>query len=225
MMAHPAPHDVLDPGFLAMAHLDLEYLGAASHAAMAPELGINALDAFVQAYVGVSTLRQQVAAGGRIHGVITHGGESANVIPARTRSEWYVRAPDAEALATLSTRVEACFQAAGQATGCRCDIARVAPDYHDLVTDRRLAGIFERVAAGTGRTMRWALPGEVHGSSDMGNVSRVVPSLHPLLKLGDGIPNHDPRFADLTVTDEGRAVLRDGVLALAGTVVELVSGR
>jgi amidohydrolase len=224
MMVHPAPHDVLDPGFLAMAHLDVEYHGVASHAAMAPERGVNALDAFVQAYVGVSALRQQVTSDSRVHGVVIDGGESPNVIPARTRSEWYVRATDAESLGALSTRVEACFQAAGQATGCTHDIRRCAPDYHELVTDQALAAAFERAAARVGRRMRRTRPGEVFGSTDMGNVSRVVPSIHPLLALGDGVPNHDPRFSDLTVSADGLAAMRDGIHALAETVIDVVGG-
>lgn len=224
LMIHPAPYDVLDPGFLAVAHLTVDYQGRASHAAMAPELGVNALDAAVQAYVGVSLLRQQMSSADRVHGVIVDGGRSPNVIPARTRSAWSVRSADAASLAALRSRVEACFRAAAVSTGCEMSVVPVGPPYDGMVTDPATAGVFASAAARHGRRMRRARAGEVHGSSDMGNVSRVVPSIHPLVALGNGVPNHDPRFADLTVSDEGRQVLRDGVHMLAETVADLMLG-
>lgn len=225
LMIHPAPVDVIDPGFLAMAHLSIGFEGVASHAAMAPHLGVNALDAMVNAYVGVSMLRQQTVDSARIHGVITEGGESANVIPSETRSDWYVRAPRAEMVAGLRGRVEACVEGAARATGCTSNVADAAPAYDDLVTDSQLASVFVGVARGRGRTMRPCRPGEVHGSSDMGNVSKIVPTIHPLLALGDGVPNHDPRFAALTITDDGHRVLRDGSLMMAETVIEVANAR
>ncbi|MFG1621781.1 M20 family metallopeptidase [Kribbella sp. NPDC049227] len=225
LMVHPAPVDVLDPGFLAMAHLDVGFGGVASHAAMAPDKGVNALDAMVNAYVAVSLLRQQIPDDARIHGVITEGGESANVIPAATRSEWYVRARRSSTLVGLLERVEQCFLGAAQATGCTSSVESAAPAYDDLVTDPVLSSYFRDAAARHGRTMRPAHLGEVHGSSDMGNVSKVVPTIHPLLALGEGVPNHDPRFAELTITDDGHRLLRDGAMMMAETIVDAALAR
>lgn len=224
MMVHPTPKDLLDPRMLAVCFFEAEYTGRASHAALAPELGVNALDAYVQAYTSVAALRQQLPAGVRVHSVIGEGGEAVNIIPARTVSSWCVRAPDAEALAAVRPRVERCLRAAAEATGCTLELRQTAHDYHELVTDERLAAAFERAAARVGREVRHAEPGDTSGSTDLGNVSRVVPAIHPCFAIGDGIPNHDPRFADLTITEEGRRMIHDGVLALALTAIDIAGG-
>lgn len=224
MMVHPTPVDLLDPQMLAVCFFDVEYTGRASHAALAPELGINALDAYVQAYTAVAALRQQLPAGTRVHSVIGEGGDAVNVIPARTVSSWCVRAPDAEALAAVRPRVERCLRAAAEATGCTIVIRQAAHDYHELVTDERLAAAFARAAARVGRSMPRAGHGQTSGSTDLGNVSRVVPAIHPCFAIGDGIPNHDPRFAELTIGEEGHRVIHDGVVALALTTIDVVAG-
>ena len=109
MMVHPAPQDVLDPAMLAVSHIDVEFEGKASHAAFAPGEGLNALDAFVQSYVNVSTLRQTFGATDKVHGIITHGGDAPNVIPDFTRSSWYIRADSKVSLQELEARVHASF--------------------------------------------------------------------------------------------------------------------
>ena len=98
MMIHPSPADVVDPTFLGVAHIDVEFFGKESHAAFAPQLGVNALDAAVQAYVNISTLRQAMYSTDKVHGVITYGGGAPNVIPAYTAMSWYVRAATKERL-------------------------------------------------------------------------------------------------------------------------------
>ena len=92
MMVHPSTHDVVDPPVISVAHIDVIFRGKTAHASAYPFLGINALDAFVQAYVNVSTLRQQHEPTDKDHGIITHGGDAPNINPDHTRSSWYVSA-------------------------------------------------------------------------------------------------------------------------------------
>ncbi len=224
MMVHPAPMNVLDPAALAVRHVDVHFHGKESHAAFAPQLGINALDAFVQAYVNVSTLRQHLYPTDKIHGIVTHGGDAPNVIPGYTRSSWYVRAGTRDRLEELTERVMACFAAGAAATGCTWETEEVGHPYDDLVTNPTLAEIFDDNMRQLGRTMlRGAelAPGAA-GSTDMGNVSHVVPSLHPFLDLESGeAVNHQPEFAAHTITPAGDRVIHDGALAMAWTVIDL----
>jgi amidohydrolase len=224
MMIHPGPFDVVDPVVIAVAHLDVHFRGKESHASFAPHLGINALDAFVQAYVNVATLRQQLMATDKVHCIVTHGGEAANIIPASTSSTWYVRAPERNRLEEVKAKVRACFEAAALATGCTVEIEPVGHGYDSLRSNPTLVDLFAANATELGRTMLpgSAFPPEAAGSTDMGNVSWAVPSVHPLLGM-ECFPtvNHQPEFAAKTVTETGEKVIRDGALAMAWTVVDL----
>ncbi|HSL25859.1 MAG TPA: amidohydrolase, partial [Acidimicrobiia bacterium] len=135
MMIHPSTHDVVDPPVISVSHIDILYHGKEAHASAYPFVGINALDAFVQAYVNISTLRQQLEVTDKVHGIITHGGDAANIIPGFTRSTWYVRAPDQSRLDVLLPRVLACFEAAATATGCRLEVERIGHTYQHLVSN------------------------------------------------------------------------------------------
>ena len=203
MMIHPSPFDTLDPAMLAVKHLDVDFYGKESHAALAPQLGINALDAAVQAYVNISTLRQALYPTDKIHGTITYGGGAPNVIPSHTSMSWYVRAGDAERLAELEARVVDCFAAAATATGCRWEHKAMGHSYEGMVSDPVLAELFDANATSLGRTMSRGSdhPAGAAGSSDMGNVSQVVPSIHPMLAI-DCLPavNHQKDFAAKTIT-------------------------
>lgn len=224
MMVHPAPQDVVDPNAIAVAHLDVDYRGKEAHASAYPHLGVNALDAFVQAYVNVSTLRQQLLPTDKIHGIITHGGEAPNIIPAYTSSSWYVRAQTADRLEELSTKVKACFEAAATATGCSHDIRQVGHTYEELVSNPLLIELYSANSEALGRPMLRGrdLPPSQTGSTDMGNVSQIVPTIHPMLSIEPGAAvNHQPEFAAHTITEAGERALRDGALGMAWTVIDL----
>jgi amidohydrolase len=225
LMIHPSPDDVLDPVVLAVRHLDLEFRGKDSHAAGAPEKGINALDAFVQAYVNVSTLRQQILPTDRIHGIVTHGGDAPNIIPSYTRSSWYVRSVAKERLEILTARVLACFEAAALATGCTWSTSENSHPYEDLISNPVMAELFTANATALGRTMARGVDMPTGGSTDMGNVSHVVPAIHPFLAIDAGeAVNHQPEFAAATITPSGDKTIRDGALAMAWTVIDLAVG-
>jgi len=224
MMIHPAPRDVVDPNFLAVAHVDVEFHGKESHAAFAPQLGVNALDAAVQAYVNISTLRQALYSTDKVHGVITHGGGAPNVIPDHTAMSWYVRAATKERLDELYGRVMACFEAASVATGCTFEVKERGHVYTDLISDPLLVELFAANAERLGRTMGRGAEDEpgVAGSTDMGNVSHEVPAIHPMLDI-HSLPavNHQREFAAATVTPSGERAIHDGALAMAWTVIDL----
>jgi amidohydrolase len=224
MMVHPSPDDVIDPDVLAVRHIDVSFRGRDSHAAFAPQLGINALDAFVQAYVNVSTLRQAFYPTDKVHCIITQGGDAPNIIPSHTRSSWYVRAGTRDRLAELFDRVVACFEAAATATGCSVEIEEIGHPYEDLVNNPTLLDCFNRNITSLGRTMMRGTdfePGAA-GSTDMGNVSHVIPSIHPFLGINSGAyVNHQPEFAAHTITPDGEKAIRDGALAMAWTIIDL----
>jgi amidohydrolase len=227
MMVHPSPRNVLDPAMLAVSHIDVDFHGKASHAAFAPQLGINALDAAVQAYVNVSTLRQSLYPTDKIHGTFTYGGGAPNVIPAHTAMGWYVRAADGERLAELRDRVLDCFAAGAKATGCSWEYTQSGHPYEGMITDPVLAELAGANFTALGRTMTRGSdhPVGAAGSTDMGNVSQVVPAIHPMLGI-DCAPavNHQKEFADATVTPAGDAAIRDGALGMAWSIIDLATG-
>lgn len=227
LMVHPAPTDLADPAELAIRQVDVVFRGRESHAAMAPQMGINALDAFVQAYVNVSTLRQALLPSDLVHGIVTHGGDAPNIVPALTRSSWYVRAPTADRLAGLYERVVACFEAAALATGCTLEIGQREHAFDDLVSNPVLVDLFVANCAALGRTVprRADLPVSPGGSTDMGNVSHLVPSIQPSLGINSGVVvNHQAEFAAHTLSADGERMIRDGALAMAWTVIDLAAG-
>jgi amidohydrolase len=227
MMIHPSTHDVVDPNVIAVAHLDLHYHGKTAHASAYPHLGINALDAFVQAYVNVSTLRQHILPTDKIHGIVVEGGKAANVVPDYTRSTWYVRAQERTRLDELMVKVKGCFEAAALATGCRMEIEQVGNLYEDLASNPLMVELYAANSAGLGRRMLRGtdLPPWMTGSTDMGNVSKLVPSIHPMLSI-DSLPavNHQPEFAAHTITAAGERAIRDGALGMAFTILDLAEG-
>lgn len=221
MMIHPGPDDMLDPSFQARRGFTVEYFGKDSHAAFAPQEGINALDAFVQAYLNVATLRQALTPHDRIHGIIDHGGDASNIIPSYTKSTWGVRSLTQERLEDLIPKVQACFEAAATATGCRLVITSPGHPYSTMVNNPVMTELYAANSEALGRPM----PRETEpegGSSDMGNVSHVVPSIHPMLAIecGDSV-NHQPEFAASTIEPSGDHAIRDGALSMAYTIIDM----
>ncbi|HWB89638.1 MAG TPA: M20 family metallopeptidase [Acidimicrobiia bacterium] len=223
MMIHPSPYDELDPSFQARTSFEVEFFGKESHAAFAPQHGVNALDAFVQAYMNASTLRQQILGSDRIHCIVDHGGDASNIIPKYTRSTWGIRSADSERLSELIPKVQACWDAAAQATGCRLEVTQKGHPYLNMVSNPVMAELFRANSEGLGRPMpREADIGASGGSSDMGNVSQVVPSIHPMIGIeSNGAVNHQIEFAAATITESGDRALRDGALAMAHTIIDM----
>jgi amidohydrolase len=227
LMIHPSPYDVVDPKLLAAQGFTARFHGRTAHASAAPHVGINALDAFVQAYNNVSTLRQQFESGDRVHGVIDEGGAAPNVIPDLTVSRWIVRAATAERFEVLRAKIVACFEAAAAATGCSLEIEYEGEPYIDLISNPVMAALFTANATALGRHMPTTaeLGRPAAASSDMGNVSHLVPSIHPSLSIDTDAVNHQPEFAAATITASGQKAIRDGAIAMAHTVIDMAERR
>ncbi|HEY2725285.1 MAG TPA: M20 family metallopeptidase [Pseudonocardiaceae bacterium] len=220
MMVHPAPEETCACTSLAITDMQLTYRGKAAHAATAPHRGRNAADALIVAQVAVGLLRQHLEPKQMLHGIVTHGGAAPNVVPAHASALYYLRAPDVESLQQLETRVRACFEAGAVATGCTHEVTQASPVYTDLVPDPWLAAAYRTAITDLGRSPL-SPEGERDrqtGSTDMGNVTRVLPAIHPTIAIdcGDAV-NHQPEFAAACVTPAADRAVCDAALALALT--------
>ena len=218
LMIHPAGVNLTAMPSICVAEVEVIYHGRSAHASAMPHRGINALDALLLAYQAISNLRQHIRDNERIHGIITDGGQAPNIVPERAAGEFFVRAVNEKALAALKPRVQACFEAGAKGTGCEVEVRWANVDYLDLNTNQPLAEEFQRHGEALGRTF---LPPE-HlggaGSTDMGNVSHRVPSIHPMLACAP--PNvviHHPDFARWAASSMGDLAVLDGAKALALT--------
>ncbi|MEM7142297.1 MAG: M20 family metallopeptidase [Actinomycetota bacterium] len=223
MMVHPADHDLRWMHTIAVHTMDVEYEGQAAHAAAAPHKGRNALDAAVLGYNNVAALRQHIRPEERIHGVFTDAGKKPNIVPDHAAAEWYVRARNMDSLEPLKQRVIACLEAGAHATGCSMSHRWIDPPFYDMVDNTPLLDLYSANAAEIGRTVLEPDPLTiVAGSTDMGNVSYAVPSIHPMIKVApSGCAIHTPEFATHTRAESGDQAIIDGALSMALTIVDL----
>lgn len=221
MMAHPMAVDFADPPMLGVAHVDIEYTGKAVHASVGPEQGINALDAIVTAYQAVAQLRQHIRRDARLHGIITYGGAAANIVPDRTTGTFYVRAMTPRYLQELKERVRHCFEAGALSTGCTLKM-----DWHEdleylpMRNNGPMVEAYRRNGEAVGKQFV-DIKNVSTGSTDMGNVSQVVPSIHPTFGVGQMIFNHTPDFTAAAITDAAHESMLKTAQALAMTGVDL----
>jgi amidohydrolase len=223
LMVHPADADLLAMDVIAVHEVVVEYRGEAAHAAAYPHRGRNALDAAVLGYVNVAALRQHIAPGERIHGIISDGGDKPNIVPARARSQWMVRSPTLAGLERLKGRFLACMQAGADAASCEMDVHWSDVVYADMLDNQAIGERYRANAEALGRTVRAPSPnGRVVGSTDMGNVSYELPAIHPMIRVAPpGVPIHTPAFAGFAVGPDGDRAVIDGAKALAFTVADL----
>ncbi|OGO16578.1 MAG: hypothetical protein A2Z02_01330 [Chloroflexi bacterium RBG_16_48_7] len=221
MLVHPGSKNLATVKALACATLEIEYLGRAAHAAGHPEMGINALDAMVLAYNGISSLRQHIRDGSRIHGIITSGGKAANIVPDYTSALFMVRSETKEYLAELQKKVLGCFAGAATATGADLKYKWNKEVYYPVKNNIALANLFMKNMQSLSRDVCFNDPDYGFGSTDMGNVSQEVPAIHPEIAISSANV-HTPEFAMAAVSDEGNAGMLDGASTLAMTVVDLL---
>jgi amidohydrolase len=226
MMVHPAPFDVVDPAIIACSTFEVRYTGKEAHASAFPERGINAADAFTVAQTAIGLLRQHIRSTDRIHGIITKGGDAPNVIPAHTAAKYIVRAKTLADLAEIKTKVLRCFEAGALATGSTLDIFGGQKPYAEHVIDPEIAALYQRNAETLGRVIRDLGPARdrAAGSTDMGNVSLVMPSIHPFIGI-DSLPavNHQPEFTAHCATPAADKAVLDGGLAMAWTAIDMAT--
>jgi amidohydrolase len=223
MMVHPAAEDLPTYRILARAAVAVAYRGRASHASAEPESGINALDAIVTAYQAIAAWRQHMPPGHRIHGIITDGGQAPNIVPERAAGSFAVRAPDREGLKLLRQRLDDCFRAGALASGCEVMIDWDDVEYLDLITNWPLARAYQANAEALGRRFKSLddLPANRAASTDMGNVSHRVPSIHPMIAaVRPGVAFHSVNFARDAASELGVQAMIDGAKAMAMTAID-----
>jgi amidohydrolase len=223
LMVHPAGIDLVTMPCIAIAEVEVVYAGRAAHASAMPDRGINALDALVIAYQSIAALRQHIRSTERIHGIITDGGQAPNIVPDRAAGRFYVRAKNADELDALKPRVAGCLRAGAEATGAELTATWGDVDYLDLNTSWPLAEVYQRNAEKLGRRFfPWEkLPPGVSGSTDMGNVSHRVPSIHPMIAAAP--PHctiHNAEFTEWAGSEMGDQAAIDGAKALAMTALD-----
>ena len=184
---------------------------------------MNAADALTVAQTAIGLLRQHVRPTARIHGIVTHGGDAPNIVPAHTTGIWFVREQDITALAELEPRVVRCLEAGALATGCELQLVRPSPVYSEFTPDAGMVAAYRRNAEALGRRFADDDPrARVVGSTDMANVSLAMPAIHPMLGLGCWpVSNHQPEFAAFCATPVADRAVRDGALAMAWTCADL----
>jgi len=223
MMVHPGVRDTALSTALACVALEVEFFGKAAHAAARPEDGINALDAMLISYDAMNALRQHIRSRARFHGIITDGGEAANVVPAHTAGSFIVRADNMEYLEALKERVLNCFRAGALATGARMEHRWAEVCYKPLRSSQTLAELYTRNMEALGRKVHPPNPERGLGSTDMGNVSQIMPAIHPSVAIApDNVLGHSPEFAEAAVSEGGHRGLLDGAKALAMTAADLL---
>ncbi|MEV5646615.1 M20 family metallopeptidase [Nocardia sp. NPDC052254] len=224
MMVHPAAVEMTAMPGTAVSQFEVAYTGKPAHAGAYPELGINAADAMLIAQVAIGQLRQQTRGADRIQGIVTDAGTAVNVIPDTASGRWIVRSDTAAALATLTARVKRCFEAGALATGCTMSITPNGPDYADLRPDATLLARYRANAEALGRSFPDLPDGLTGAATDMGNVSHVVPTIHPMLGLNcHPAVNHQPEFADACVGPAADRAVVDGAIAMAWTTIDFAA--
>ena len=223
IMAHPAPYEIIMPNHLSCAQMEIDYHGKAAHAAAFPWEGVNALDAAVMAYTSISALRQQMKPSWRVHGVFTNGGVKPNIIPEKASLQYYIRAPTLEELGVLREKVMACFNGATKATGCSVEVRDVGKVYQNVICNPVLGELYRNNYSFLGIT-DYQFVGDLTSSTDFGNVSQLVPGIHPRYKVGDGVATHSPPFAEVANTTEAHSKTIVVAKAICLTSIDVLLG-
>lgn len=225
MMVHPAPFDVVEMPIIAASMFEVHYTGKEAHASAFPELGINAADALTIAQTAIGLLRQHIRPTDRIHGIITKGGDAPNIVPAHTAAKYIVRAKTVRDLDDIRAKVRRCFEAGALATGAKLDILGGQKPYAEMQHDPDIAAAYRRNAEALGRIARTsAATDRAAGSTDMGNISLAIPSIHPAIGI-NSLPavNHQPEFTAHCITEAADKAVVDGGLAMAWTAIDLAT--
>ncbi|MBA7472368.1 p-aminobenzoyl-glutamate hydrolase subunit B [subsurface metagenome] len=224
MMVHPGVYNVATTRALANQSLEVEFFGKAAHAAARPEAGINALEAMLNSFAAINSLRQHIKDKARIHGIITDGGQAANIVPAHSAGSFLVRAEDNTYLDELKERVLNCFIGAATASGARLEYRWGKTRYAPMRNNLTLARLFRQNMQSLGRRMQLFNLSSAFGSTDMGNVSQLVPGIHPIVAIAPkDVLGHSPQFAEAAASEAGIRGLVDAAKALAMTAVDLVA--
>jgi amidohydrolase len=223
MMVHPSDKNLLGRLALTAYPVRIEFFGKAAHAAAKPEEGINALEALLLTFASINALRQHLRDDARIHGIITHGGDAANIVPDHTKAGFIIRAADTPYATEVLEKVRACAEGAALATGARLTFELSGPRYDARWPNPKLVELFKENLVALGLEVELATGHEPMGSSDIGNVSQVVPAIHPYLAIApEGIGGHTVEFREAAASPAGHEALLNAAKAMAMTAVDLL---
>jgi amidohydrolase len=222
-MLHPSQTNMVRRGSLANSRVEVVFHGKASHAAGAPDLGINALEAVIQTFVSLNACRLHMRTDARVHGIITDGGKAVNIIPDRAAARFSVRARDRAYQRRLIEMVRQSAEAGALATGARLEWTETR-GYSNMVANSTVADVFAEHLRGTGRQVDEPRPDQRMGSTDMGDISQIMPAVHAYVSIAPrNIPNHTPDFTAAAGSADGDRGVIDGALAMALTAADLFS--
>jgi amidohydrolase len=225
MMVHPYPYELPEMPTFAASIFEVHYYGKEAHASAFPEQGINAADALTVAQTSIGLLRQHLRDTDRVHGIVTRGGDAPNIIPAHTSAGYMVRGKTLSEMEEVLAKVVRCFEAGALATGARFEMKAERP-YAELATDEGMTDAYVRNAGVLHRTMLEMTPAirKSAASTDMGNVSHVIPSIHPAISVESyPVSNHQPEFAAYAASAAGDKAMLDGALLMAWTAIDMAS--
>ena len=225
MMFHPsAGYTLVGRRGLALTEVKIKFHGKPAHASASPEKGINALDAVIQTFNGINAMRQHIKSTSRIHGIISHGGVKPNIVPDFAAAEFYVRAVEDNYCKELVGKLENCAKGAASATGATLEFEVVSPSYQSRVMNNAMGEAFVRNLEILGEPIIPLPPDSGSGSSDIGNVSHVVPAIHPYISICDkSVAGHSREFAEASASEKGQEAMLTAGKALAMTAIDLLT--
>jgi len=223
MMFHPSSYTTIGRGSLAITEVKIEFRGKPAHASGCPEKGINALDAVIQTFNGINALRQHIKDGARIHGIISHGGVKPNIVPEYAAAEFYVRAPENDYRDELLQKLRRCAEGAALATGARLEYGLVGHAYRAMKPNKVLGERFLKHLVAAGIPYNPPKDNSM-GSTDMGDVSQVVPGIHPYVQIcEEDVAGHSREFTTASGSERGYRAMLAAAKALARTAVDVLS--
>lgn len=222
MMVHPTSGNIhlRSTSSQAMEALKFIFKGKTSHAAGSPHLGVNALDGVITLFNTINALRQQILPSDRVHGIITNGGEAANIIPDLAIANFYVRSRNKKELDILLEKVKNCAKGAAISSGTKLEIENYETSFLDLITNKTLMSIYEESLKDIG--IKKIEDSEDSGSTDAGDVSHVCPTIHPYMPLYKDVISHSRELAMCTIEDGAYRGMEEAVLALTLTGIKLL---
>lgn len=221
LQVHPGTVNTLTPTSLALDPVDIEFFGKAAHAGAAPEKGINALDALILTYNGINALRQHLTSDVKIHGIILDGGTAPNTVPDYTRGRFYLRGATRQKVNEVYNKVEKIAEGAALATGCTYKMGLFQNKVDNIVPNERLDSVYKETLEELG--IEWQ-DEKNFPSTDAGNVSQVIPLLHPIFKITDQeLPLHSEGFLQVCGSEAGIGKVEEGTKLLAYTGLKLLA--
>ncbi len=223
LMMHPSTRNVVLRGSLAHSRVDVVFHGKAAHAAGSPDLGVNALEAVIQTFVSVNANRLHMRPDARVHGIITHGGDAVNIIPSRAAAKFSVRAKDRAYQRELVGLLRRSAEGAAVATGTRLEWVEHR-GYDNMVPNLTIGRLFVANMEALGIAVAEPAPDERMGSTDMGDISQILPSVHAYFAIGpETMPGHSLEFAAAAAGEPGDAAVIQAAKAMAMTVADLLA--